>query len=343
MKSSYIVLTAKGCAECAQEDICAENLAQNEAIIETEATMISAGTELSRVFAIKEGFSYPVRPGYSAVGRVLKKGEGLCDIEVGDKVFYSGPHASVNRFSRGNKTQGPMIFKIPQDMDAKSATIITLGLVAMNGVNAADVKLGDTLAVFGLGAIGIIAAILFAKLGARVIAIDPVKSRCDLAKSLGIKETLCCNGGEEQVAALKSMTDGRGVDIAVDVTGVSAAIESAALACGPHAQLILLGSPRAPYTSNLTTLLSAIHMKMIRVIGAFNNLNPVFETEGSRLCVERNFKVVCGLIEQNVIDANKIISQVISPAEVQSAYHGLMYDKENYRCVVIDWTSLKEK
>ena len=77
MLARTIIIPAKGRAEVIEEELDTTNLQPNEAIIQAEATMISAGTELSRVFEIKKGFSYPVRPGYSPGGKVLAKGEGL--------------------------------------------------------------------------------------------------------------------------------------------------------------------------------------------------------------------------------------------------------------------------
>lgn len=336
MKSKYILITEKGKAECRVEEIDTSNLQPNEAVIETSASVISAGTELSRVFAIKEGFSYPVRPGYATVGKVLAKGEDLTDIEVGDKVYYSGPHASHNLYHRNVVTQSPKLFKLPKDVNDVEATLICLSLIAMNGVNATEIKLGDTLAVFGLGTIGLLAALFYQELGARVIAVDPVKSRCQLAKDIGIKETLDCPPNE-QVETLIKMTGDRGVDTAVDVSGISQAIENAILSTGKHGQVVLLGSPRAAYNTNMTPILNHIHMKMIKVIGAFNRLNPLNEKEGSRLSVSRDFKVVSQRIFDKRIDASKLISHVIKPEEVEAAYHGLQFDKENYHCVVIDW------
>lgn len=340
MQSKYVVITGKGLACCMQEEVDVSNLQPLEAVLEAEATMISAGTELSRVFALKQGFTYPVRPGYSAIGRVIAKGSALTDIEVGDRVFYSGPHASVCRFSRGSRTQGPMIFKVPNELDPKEGTLITLGLVAMNGVNPTDVKLGDTLAVFGLGVIGIFCALLYQELGARVIAVDPVKGRCECARKMGVKETLDCPP-EQQAEKIMELTGGRGVDIAVDVTGSSPAIMTEAFVLARNSQFVLLGSPRAPYETNVTPLLNALHMKNVRLLGAFNNLYPVFETEGSRLSVERNFRVVLERILDHRLDCSKLISHVIRPEEAEQAYHGLMYDRDVYRCVVIDWSKSK--
>ena len=337
MQADYIVLPQKGRAVIAQEEISAAPLAPNEAVIRTEASMISAGTELSRVFEIKKGFSYPVRPGYCSCGIVLQKGEGLADIEVGQRVFFNAPHASVCRWSRGTRTQAPCIYPLPDGISAAEGTAANLALVALSGVNASDVKLGDTVAIFGLGSIGTITAALFRKLGARVIAVDPVAARCAEAQAFGASDIVSCPP-DGQVEAVMRLTDGRGVDIAVDVTGSSAAILNEALCCGKYAQLVLLGSPRAALEADATPFLSAVHMKNIRVLGAFNELSPPEPAEGSRLSVRRNFEVFCRLVLSGELKVGRLISHVIAPEEVEAAYHGLMYDRAHYRCVVIDWS-----
>lgn len=335
MLSKYIEIPEKGRAVVQTEEIDCENLAPNEAIIKATATLVSAGTELSRVFEIKKGFSYPVRPGYSAVGRVLKKGDGLPGIEVGDLVYYSGPHSSLCRFSAGDKTQGPMIFKLPESIDPVCATMTTLGLVAANAVRQSSAKLGDTVAVYGLGVIGILTCLLMKESPARVVGIDTVKSRCDELASFGI-ETLCCPASE-QVERVKQLTSGKGPDISIDVTGASPAILNAIAASAAYGQIVLLGSPREGFTADVTPALNAIHMKMLTVKGAFNNLFPVYAHEGSRLSVERNFAAIVERIADGRIDVRRMLSHVIKPEETEAAYHGLMYDKENYRCVAIDW------
>ena len=334
MLARTIIIPAKGRAEVIEEELDTTNLQPNEAIIQAEATMISAGTELSRVFEIKKGFTYPIRPGYSAVGKLLAKGEGLTDLQVGDRVFYTGPHTSVCRFSRGKRTQGPMIFKLPEGIGAQEGTLITLGLVALSGINSVEVRLGDRIGVFGMGMIGLLAALMLKKLGAEVVAIDPVVERCAQAQQMGIAHIVDCPP-EEQLAQIQARFGG--LDAAVDVTGAARAIETAILTCKKYGQVALLGTPRASCTLDVTPMLNAIHMRMLRVTGAFNSLEPVFESEGMRLSVARNFETVCNMILSRELPVSWLITHVIEPGEAERAYHGLMFEPDLYHCVVIDW------
>lgn len=335
MLSYYVSLTGinESCIE--EEDINTEDLADNEAIIKADYSMISAGTELSRAFALKKGFKYPVRPGYCMVGRVLKKGRGI-KAEEGNLVFVNAPHSSLVRWETGDETQGPMIMKIMDGVDPLDATAINLLLVAIQGVNLSEVKLGDTVGVFGLGNIGIITALLYKKMGCKVIGLDPVVERCELAKSMGIEYTV---SSMEQKEAIDKLTDKKGLDIAVDVTGASPCIMSCIENTRAYGQVVLLGSPRQSYETDVMPVFSKIHMKNLKVIGAFNKTAPVFAVDGSVNSVERNFNIACELLKDKTIDISKMITRVVDPEECQKAYYDLMYNKNTTSCVVFDWRS----
>ncbi|MGI6510149.1 MAG: zinc-binding dehydrogenase [Erysipelotrichaceae bacterium] len=336
MKSYYVELYQKEKARIVAEEICTDNLQGSEVIIQTDFSMISAGTELSRVFEIKKGFSYPVRPGYCSVGTVIKKAAGLKDVEVSDKVFFNAPHSSIVRWKHTDNTQGPQIYKLDKEINPKHATIINLGLVALSGVNSSEVKLNDNVAVFGMGNIGILTALMYQKLGANVIAIDPVENRCKLAQKMGIKNIICKDSAH-QIEELMKITNNKGVEIAVDVTGISEAIITAINCTRQYGQVVLIGSPRASFETDITAVFNRIHMKNLKVIGAFNQLAPVKEVEGSFNSVTKNYQTVCKMIKNGAIDVEKLISHTILPEEIETAYHGLMYDKENYNCVILDW------
>ena len=142
---------------------------------------------------------------------------------------------------------------------------------------------------------------------------------------------------QEQVEQIRQLTQGRGSDISGDASGISGAIVNAVLGSAKHGQVILLGSPRASYTCDITPVLNAIHMKMLNVKGAFNELNPFPVTDGLRRNVLRDFETVQRLILNGVFDAEKLISHVIKPDQIMEAYQGLMFEKETWHCVAIDW------
>lgn len=336
MLSKYLEIVKKGKVEVKTEEVDTENLLPSEVIIQNETSIISAGTELSRVFALKPGVKFPVRPGYGSIGRIIKKGSAMANFEIGDRVYYLGSHSSVQRFSAAGQSQWDNLFKVPQGLDAVEASFVCMIAIAITGPNASNVKIGDRVAVFGLGMVGLLAALLYEINGARVIALDPVKSRCELAKSLGVSEVVACPS-EEQVETVMRITDGAGVDIGVDAVGHSSVIAKAIQVTMPYGEVILLGSPREAYEGNLTDVFNPIHMKMLNVKGSLANMVPLKKTAGIKLNFERNYQVAFDLMVSKRIDAMKIISHVIKPEEAEQAYHGLQYDREQYRCVVIDW------
>lgn len=322
MKRKYVVIEDERKAKIVADELL-EEIQDDEVLIECNYSMISAGTELSRFAGIKK--TYPFLPGYCSVGKVIKKGKNISNLNVNDIVYYNAPHASHCVWSNNGITQGKFVFKLDKKINQMYATIINLGLVAIQGVNLSEVKVNDTVVVFGLGNIGLITCLLYKKMGCKVIGIDPVKHRRELAKKLKISTE------ENNTNYLNK------ADIVVDVTGVSSAIINAAETCKKYGQLILLGSPRQEYVTNVTPLLSNIHMKNLKVIGAFNNTCPVYPVEGSDNSVIKNFDRIVEMIKNKDIDVDKFISQIISPKEVQKAYTGLLDHKDKYNCVIIDW------
>ena len=337
MESYFVELTGIGESHLNKEEINGNKLSFDEALIQCEYSLISAGTELSRAYALKKGFSYPVRPGYCDVGRILKKGAGI-KAKNGDRVFFNAPHASLVRWKTSNSVQGPLIMKLDEDIDPLEATFINLMFVALQGVNLTDIKLGDRVAVFGLGNIGILCALMYQKAGCEVIGIDPMEHRCVLAREMGLKHTT----HESALSAIDLFTNKEGVDIAVDASGLSEVIVECIKACGKYGQVLLLGSPRIAYEGDLTGVFSLIHMKDLKIIGGFNQTIPVEANDGSKDCLERNFRICQDLLRNKDIDVKKLITKVIDPKDCQKAYEELMYHKNEVNGIVYDWRNYSE-
>ena len=334
MDSYFVELTDIGRSHLNHEEIDAENIKDDEALIKAEYSLISAGTELSRAYGLKKGFSYPVRPGYSMVGKVLKKGKDM-NLNIGERVFCNAPHASLVKWQTGDDVQGPFIMKIDDDIDPIEATAMNLILVALQGVNLTEVKAGDLVGVYGLGNIGVLTALIYKKLGCTVIGIDPVKERCALAEKMGLKYTAY----EEKKKLVERLSEGKGLDIAVDVTGLSNVIIDCindAKRCG---QVLLLGSPRQSYECDIMPVFSLIHMKDLKVLGGFNRTIAIHPSDGRDDCMERNFRIGQDLIRNKDIDIRKLVTSIIDPKDCEKAYEDLMYHKEKENCIVYDWSN----
>ena len=101
-----------------------------------------------------------------------------------------------------------------------------LGAIALNGVHDAGICLGDTVAIFGMGALGQIVAMMARKSGAKVIGIDLHDSRLEMARQLGVEMTF--NARRDKPAeAIKALTNGAGADVCIEVSGSTQALHEA--------------------------------------------------------------------------------------------------------------------
>lgn len=333
MKSRKVIIYDKEDVQIIEEEL--GELKDGQVLVQNEYSLISAGTELSRVFKLKKGAPYPVYPGYCSVGRILES--RIKGFEPGDRILYSGTHASVQIFDPLN-SDGTTIFKLKDETDSRKAPYMSMAWIAMNAVLPADIKLGDTVAIFGLGTLGVFCGLYYQMMGTRVICFEPNKQRAALARSVGIKEVIDC-APDQQIAAFKELTGNDGADIAVDASGISACIETAIQVTGNYGQVILLGSPRVELQDNVSVPFYAIHSKDLKVIGALNRLYTFESTRGSRRSIKRYLGMIENMINDGSLPVEKFISHEIKPdaGELLEAYRGLMYHQDEYTGVIINW------
>ncbi|MDR1143531.1 MAG: zinc-binding alcohol dehydrogenase [Spirochaetaceae bacterium] len=345
--SRNVKINASGDVVCIAEALDAD-LKEGELLIRNEASLISSGTELSRVYGLKKGVRYPVYPGYASIGRIeavnfSQSAAASPEVFVpGDRVLFSGPHQELQIYGIPAMSSLGMLIKLGPEYDFLSsidASLLHLGLVAMNGILPADLKLGDKVCVFGLGVVGLLTALLYQASGAEVLGIDAVENRTIHARQAGLRNALPAGDWQEQAGRVKEFF-GREADITVDATGRSEGIISAVMSCGDYGQVLLLGSPRIDHTCNITPVFNRIHMKMMTVTGAFNGRYPFYRKEGSRESIERNIASFTALVKTGVIEPRRIISHTFRPESAMEAYDGLFHHPETYYCAVFDWKTV---
>ncbi|MCL1928557.1 MAG: zinc-binding dehydrogenase [Treponema sp.] len=353
MTSRNIKIINKGQVVCVSEELDNSPLKEGEILVRNEASLISTGTELSRVYGLKKGVVYPVYPGYASIGKIENTGTGV-NFAKGDRVLYSGPHQEFFRFPVETMSSLGMVVKLGNEfneLNSIDASLIHLGLVAMNGILPAELKLGDTVCVFGLGIVGLLTALLYQASGVQVLGVDTVENRAAHAKNACLQNVLAAPA-EEQIEAVTGffgretvysaertkVSEGSPPDITVDATGRSEGIVNAIMCCGKNGQVLLLGSPREDYTCNVTGVFNHLHMNMITLIGAFNGRYPFSKKEGSRESIERNFASFASLIKKGTIEPKRIISHVVKPEAAMEAYDGLYNHRDTYYCAAFDWS-----
>jgi threonine dehydrogenase-like Zn-dependent dehydrogenase len=115
-----------------------------------------------------------------------------------------------------------------------------IGSIALNVVLDADIHVGETVGVFGMGVLGQIVAQLARLNGARVIAVDRFSWRLELAGQLGTRHLL--NAGEGAVAEkIRALTSGRGADVCLEVSGVYPALQEAIRSVAYSARVVAAG------------------------------------------------------------------------------------------------------
>jgi threonine dehydrogenase-like Zn-dependent dehydrogenase len=167
--------------------------------------------------------------GYEMVSRVEEVGPDVESVAIDDLVHTGTPHQDRTLVSLAELQQfGYPLVVLPRDADPRPALFVSLGSVALQAIHDARIKVGDAVAVSGLGAIGLLVVQLAVRNGAQqVIALDPVPARRELAALLGATEVLDPTGEPAVGALVKRTNGGRGVDTAIETAGVAAALHGA--------------------------------------------------------------------------------------------------------------------
>lgn len=170
---------------------------------------------VSALATVRSRLDQPGTPGYSSAGTVIAVGEGVTDIQPGDRVACAGAgfavHAEIASVPR------LLVAGIPAKDTLKSAEVpfdeaafATLGAVALHGIRTAEAKLGDMVAVVGLGLLGQLTVQLLKAAGCHVLGMDIDADRAQLASQMGADAVATSNSSFRDLCLQASR--GSGVD-----------------------------------------------------------------------------------------------------------------------------------
>ncbi len=341
MKVREVVITRKDEVGLQDGEINGEDLKADEVLIETESTFISAGTELAnytgrepKVWIPGSWCAYPWKSGYANVGTVRACGSSVSQVVPGQRVFSFTRHGSMVI----EDLSSMMVIPVPAELDSGLAAASRMAGVSLSSLIVAELVGDPWVVVYGLGMVGNTAAQAFAIRGCRVIGVDPVEKRRQLARECGIERTI---GGDPEsvLSEIRKITGGRMGDIVVESVGPSAVVREALKATATLGQLILLGTPRAPMQTDLSEFLSDVHLRGIVIRGALEWRLPMYDPLHARTFSQfSKQEMIFSWLLEGKLKIEPMISHRLRPEDIKEAYEGLLHDSGQYTGVVLDWT-----
>ena len=339
-----LILTAP--RELAFEESAFDPLGPDEVRIRTLFSGISAGTELTqyrgtnpfmhrrfdeaqRLFVDAEvpSWDWPVRNlGYEESGEIVEVGGGIADLKVGQRLFGTWNH-KTHHVATADYVRERLL---PEGADPRIGIFSHIGAVALNGVHDAQIRIGDTIAVFGLGVPGQIVAQAARASGARVIAIDPDAARRDIAIRHGAHLAIEPAGAAEEI---KRLTGGRGADACIEVSGAPPALGEAIRAAAYNARVVAMGFFQGAIPG-LKLGEEFHHNRIDLVCSQISGVNPALDHRWDRARLDRT---VMDLIAQERVDFGRLISHTVPVSRAQDAFDMLRDRPGDCLQVVLDF------
>lgn len=284
----------------------------------------------------------PIPLGYSLAGRVLEVGKNMSGISIGDRVACGG--AGYANHSEINYVPKNLMVKIPDGVDDIDASFVTVGAIALQGVRQTEPKLGERVAVIGLGLLGQLAVQLLKANGCKVIGSDVDPDKIELAKKMGADEA--CHAGD-LIKMADEFTNGHGVDaviIAASTASNQPVIDAAEIS-RMRGRVVFLGMvgmdiPRNDYYKK------ELDLRLSMAYGP-GRYDPDYEEKGIdypydlvRWTEQRNFEAFLGLIEEGKISPKALLTHHYDFNDAMTAYD-LLEGKiqEKYLGIVLEYTN----
>ena len=340
-----VVASARGEA-VSVETIIVPDPGPGEALIKVQACGVCHTDLHYREGAITDDF--PFLLGHEAAGTVEKVGDGVTNVEPGDFVIIAwrapcgncrsclrgrpwycfasrnasqpmtladgsplSPALGIGAFAELTLVAAGQAVKVNPAASAAAAGLVGCGIMAGLGaaVNTGGVSRGDSVAVFGCGGVGD-AAIAGARLaGAHtIIGVDIDDRKLEWAKDFGATHTINASR-TDPVEAIRGLTGGNGVDVAIEAVGNPVTYEQAFYARDHAGTVVMVGVPDPQMK---------IELPMIEIFGRGGSLKSSWYGD----CLPtRDFPIFIDLYMQGRLDLDRFVSETIALDDVEEAFH----------------------
>jgi len=287
----------------------------------------------------------PVALGYSCAGVVLDVGQRVRGFAVGERVACAGQnyasHAEVVSVPRN------LCVAIPEGVDFEDASYVTLGAIALQGVRQAEPRLGETVAVIGLGLLGQLVVQMLRANGCQVLACDIAADKLAMARTFGADQAVM---PAELMDAALSLTGGHGVDsvIIAASTRENSPVETAAQICRKKGRVVVLGAvgmdlPREPF------YVKELELRLSTSYGP-GRYDPEYEEKGHdypygyvRWTEARNMAAFLWLIREGKVNCKALTSHRFTIDQGEAAYQMMMSGSEPYLGIILSYPGVEQR
>lgn len=345
-----------------------------EIIVQSEFSLISAGTEGGKVATAKKGYigkamekpdqvkqvleswsqdgwqttymkvmnklDSPAPLGYSLAGRVLAVGEQVGDFSVGDLAACGGAEAG---HAEVVVVPAMLCVKLPAGVTTKQACFTTIAAIALQGIRRAELSMGASCAVIGLGLIGQLTCMMLDAAGVRVVGIDVDHAKVDHAGKhiRGIYLDRADAGLEQRSAAYAAAS---GVD-AVIITAGSKSLDPVELAgrlCRKKGNVVIVGAVPTGF-SRETFYKKELDLRMSTSYGP-GRYDDAYEQKGVdypyayvRWTENRNMQAFLNLLAEQRIDVEHLMTHVFPFSAAEKAYDLILKNKVPFLGVLLQY------
>lgn len=291
-------------------------ITSSSVLVETEYSAVSTGTEL---MVLRDGINAFL--GYSATGIVREVGSDVDHVRVGQRIVCYGAHTHAEYFLAGRNHIAP----IAEHVDPQEAAFAGIATIALQGLRQADLRFGETVVVLGLGIVGQLAAQIANAAAYRVIAMDPVETRCTLLERTGLSGV--CRTPEQVLQRIQEATRGQGADCVLICANTKAhrLIDQALDWIRDKGKIVIVGDTNTEFERN--KLFAKEAQITISRAGGPGRYDPAYEKDGHdypygyvRWTLQRNLDEFARLLSSGRLNLKPLVTGVYRLEELEQAY-----------------------
>lgn len=336
----------------AQKDLRVEEVDQptideNEVLVKVKASGV-CGSDLPRVLGTASHY-YPNVFGHEFSGIVEAIGEKVNHVKIGDKVSVaplkpchqcesclSGNHALCKKYSFiGSREFGAWaeyvkapavnVVKLPDEISFIQGAFLEPVTVALHGLFLMDFEPLTTVAITGMGTIGLLTLQCALLMGAKEITVfDIDEEKLNLAKELGA--TYVINTLKDDVSEqVKRITDGKGYEMVLETAGVPATELLCLDIAGAKAKVMFIGTPHVDF--NITPKqFELMNRKELMVRGSWMSYSAPFPG--------KEWTLGAHYLGNGSISVEKLVGRVVALEELKDAFEEIEAKKINGKVII---------